>query len=152
MFRQGTFSTLVVTMFRRDQNRAYLPRALEGHEIFHSLDLTECLSLCWIGSFTALFDCTGGSGSVVEHHLAKVRVASSNLVFRSTNTKTRGLAFAGPLCVCGQRDYGVRGYQLLQLQRKAAFVQDDILAGGLPSGEPVAAGLASPTDGRANTA
>jgi hypothetical protein len=27
---------------------------------------------------------TGGSGSVVEHHLAKVRVAGSNPVFRSS--------------------------------------------------------------------
>ena len=29
-----------------------------------------------------------GSGSVVERHLAKVNVASSNLVFRSTNQET----------------------------------------------------------------
>ena len=32
-----------------------------------------------------------GSGSVVERHLAKVNVASSNLVFRSTKDKGRGL-------------------------------------------------------------
>jgi hypothetical protein len=30
-----------------------------------------------------IVECTSGSGSVVEHLLAKERVASSNLVFRS---------------------------------------------------------------------
>ncbi len=34
-------------------------------------------SILFLGTFQR------GSGSVVEHHLAKVRVASSNLVFRS---------------------------------------------------------------------
>ena len=37
----------------------------------------------------------GGSGSVVEHHLAKVRVAGSNPVFRSNHI----MAYASSQCV-----------------------------------------------------
>jgi hypothetical protein len=36
-----------------------------------------------------------GSGSVVEHHLAKVRVAGSNPVFRSNGTP----CYAGGSCI-----------------------------------------------------
>ena len=43
-----------------------------------------------------------GSSSVVEHHLAKVGVASSNLVFRSKNAGVAELADAQDLKSCGE--------------------------------------------------
>ena len=46
-------------------------RVLWEHEVAGSIPVTPTILLC-------------GSGSVVERHLAKVNVASSNLVFRST--------------------------------------------------------------------
>ena len=45
--------------------------------------------------------CTCGSSSVVEHHLAKVGVASSNLVFRSICAGVAELADAQDLKSCG---------------------------------------------------
>ena len=48
---------------------------------------------------------TSGSSSVVEHHLAKVGVASSNLVFRSIDFLSAGvaeLADAQDLKSCGR--------------------------------------------------
>jgi hypothetical protein len=38
-----------------------------------------------------------GRGSVVEHHLAKVRVAGSNPVARSEKKRSSGAPFRGPL-------------------------------------------------------
>ena len=46
--------------------------------------------------------CTCGSSSVVEHHLAKVGVASSNLVFRSICAGVAELADAQDLKSCGR--------------------------------------------------
>ena len=43
-----------------------------------------------------------GSSSVVEHHLAKVGVASSNLVFRFQIAEVAELADAQDLKSCGE--------------------------------------------------